>query len=141
MKAWKIASALVALLSIASFLPAFANAGRDTVLAHYLALAKKHDPRFAGFSAKRGSAFFHETHTGGHPETRSCTVCHTQDVRARGRTRAGKMIEPMAVSRTPTRFTDLAKDEKWFFRNCRTVLGRECTPQEKGDFIAFMASQ
>ena len=47
----------------------------------------------------------------------------------------------MAVSVTPDRFTDLAKVEKWFRRNCNTVLGRECTPAEKGDFIAFMTSQ
>ena len=47
----------------------------------------------------------------------------------------------MAVSATPDRFTDLAKVEKWFRRNCNTVLGRECTTEEKGNFIAFMASQ
>ena len=31
--------------------------------------------------------------------------------------------------------------EKWFKRNCKQVLGRECTPAEKGDFITFMMSQ
>jgi len=56
-------------------------------------------------------------------------------------TRAGQAIAPMAVSVTPDRFTDLAKLEKWFRRNCDTVLGRECTSAEKGDYIAFMASQ
>ncbi len=47
----------------------------------------------------------------------------------------------MAVSLTPTRFSDLAKVEKWFSRNCQTVLGRLCTTVEKGDFIAYLASQ
>ena len=55
--------------------------------------------------------------------------------------RAGKVLAPMAVSQTPDRFTDLAKVEKWFSRNCQTVYGRLCTAIEKGDFIAFMASQ
>ena len=34
-----------------------------------------------------------------------------------------------------------AKAEKWFARNCDTVLARACTAQEKGNFIAFMLSQ
>ncbi len=41
----------------------------------------------------------------------------------------------------PNRYTDQAKAEKWFGRNCRNVLRRECTPTEKGDFITFMLSQ
>ena len=45
----------------------------------------------------------------------------------------------MAVSVTPERFTDAAKVEKWFGRNCNTVLGRECTALEKGDFITYLS--
>ena len=55
-------------------------------------------------------------------------------------TRAGKTIEPMAVSASPSRFTDIAKTEKWFGRNCKTVLGRACSAQEKGDFITYLSS-
>ena len=61
--------------------------------------------------------------------------------RLRMRTRAGQAIDPMAVSANSDRFTDFAKDEKWFKRNCSTVLHRECTPTEKGDFISFMVAQ
>lgn len=92
-------------------------------------------------SAARGKAFFFATHTGGKPDTASCTACHGESARSAGRTRAGKPIEPLAVSVTPSRFTDAAKVEKWFGRNCRTVLGRACTAGEKADFIAFMSSQ
>jgi hypothetical protein len=38
------------------------------------------------------------------------------------------------------RFTDPAKVEKWFKRNCNDVLSRACTPQEKADFTAYMIS-
>ena len=93
------------------------------------------------FSAERGKAFFYAKHTGGKPKINSCTVCHTQNPRAPGRTRTGKAIKPMAVSANPMRFTDPRKVAKWFRRNCRTVLGRECTAREKGDFITFMMSQ
>jgi hypothetical protein len=92
------------------------------------------------FSAERGKVFFEANHTGGKPASPSCTTCHGTNPREAGRTRAGKVIEPMAVSTNPQRFTDPAFVEKWFGRNCDSVLGRACTASEKGDFIAFMSS-
>ena len=120
--------------------PAFvlAGAAQEATLQHYAALAKADDAAFAGFSADRGEAFFKAEHGTGNPEITGCTSCHTADPLKEGHTRAGQAIAPMAVSVTPDRFGDLAKVEKWFRRNCETVLGRQCTALEKGDFIAFM---
>ena len=53
----------------------------------------------------------------------------------------GKTIAPMAVSANPERFTDEAKIEKWFRRNCKEVVGRECTAAEKADFLAWLVRQ
>ena len=36
------------------------------------------------------------------------------------------------------RFTDTAKAEKWFRRNCNDVAGRECTAAEKADMLAWL---
>jgi hypothetical protein len=47
----------------------------------------------------------------------------------------------VAVSSTPSRYTDPAKVEKWFKRNCTEVMGRECSAQEKGDWLSFVVSQ
>jgi hypothetical protein len=47
----------------------------------------------------------------------------------------------MAKSVNPQRLTDPGKAEKWFGRNCRWTLGRDCTPQEKGDFVALIRSR
>jgi len=70
---------------------------------------------------------------------RSCASCHTEDLRASGRhVRTGKPIEPLAQSVNAERFTDPAKIEKWFTRNCKWTLGRACTPQEKGDVLRFV---
>jgi cytochrome c peroxidase len=91
-------------------------------------------------SVAQGRALFLGTHAGGRPDTPSCSTCHTQDPRATGRTRAGKLIQPMAPSANPARFTDAANVEKWFGRNCDTVLGRACTAAEKADIIAYLAS-
>ena len=92
------------------------------------------------FSAESGKSFFEIAHVGGKPDTPACTTCHGTDPRQTGRTRAGKTIDPMAVSANPTRFTDPAKVEKWFTRNCDTVLGRSCTADEKGNVIAYLSS-
>jgi hypothetical protein len=52
----------------------------------------------------------------------------------------GKPILALAPSANPQRFTDRAKVDKWFRRNCRDVLGRECTPTEKGDLLTWLLS-
>lgn len=136
-----VAGAFIVAAALLGAVAVQADGGRDTILAALRAQAAKHDPAFAGFSASRGDAFFHARHTGGHPQTPSCTTCHTADPTRPGETRSGKVIEPVAVSRTPTRFTDAEKVAKWFRRNCRSVLGRDCTAQEKGDYITYLAGQ
>jgi len=118
-----------------------ANPARDAILTAFAAAAKQGDPAFAGFSAERGGAFWTAAHAGGKPDTPSCTTCHTPDPTREGQTRAGKQIAPMAVSKTPDRFTDSAKVEKWFGRNCASVLGRDCTAVEKGDVITYLAGK
>jgi cytochrome c peroxidase len=113
-----------------------ANPVRDSLLAGYAAQAG-----VSGFSAEAGQALFLSQNTGGKEATPSCTSCHTNNPATQGRTRVGKVIEPMAVSANPERFTDPEKVEKWFRRNCTSVLGRECTAEEKGNFLTFMISQ
>ena len=92
----------------------------------------------SAFSAARGEALYRQERTSAQGAAIGCFSCHTKDPGQPGRTRAGKTIEPMASAVTPTRFTDPAKTEKWFSRNCRDVLGRACTPEEKGDFVTWL---
>lgn len=114
---------------------------REVQLDKYAAEARAANPAFAGFSAVRGKALHNNPQTGGKADTPSCTTCHRSDPRSTGQTPAGKAIEPMAVSVNANRYTDPAKVEKWFKRNCTEVLGRECTPQEKGDWLSFVIGQ
>ena len=118
-----------------------AAAPRDDILGQYATAAKAASPAFSGFSAKRGETLHISKFTGGKPATPSCTTCHGDSPRSVGRTPAGKSIEPVAVSVSPARYTDPAKVEKWFRRNCTEVLGRECTPLEKGDWLTYVISQ
>ena len=71
----------------------------------------------------------------------ACTSCHAKDPRTAGQTPAGKAIDPVALSASPGRYADSAKVEKWFKRNCNEVLGRQCTTQDKGDWLTFMIRQ
>ncbi|NBQ38979.1 MAG: DUF1924 domain-containing protein, partial [Alphaproteobacteria bacterium] len=120
-------------LSCIVLLPAMAYAGaaQKPIIDSYLAAAKAENAAFSGFSAERGKSFFLAKHDAS-SETPSCTTCHTSDPTKAGQTRAGKDVAPMAVSKTPDRFTDAEKVEKWFTRNCQSVIGRACTAQEKG---------
>ena len=73
---------------------------------------------------------------------RSCATCHTADLTKAGKHAVtGKAIEPMAPSVNAQRLTDPAKIEKWFKRNCRWTMGRECTPAEKTQFVNYIKSQ
>ena len=114
---------------------------REDQLATYDSAAKAANPAFSGFSANRGKTLHTQTFSGGKADTPSCTTCHGKDTRTAGRALTGKAIDPVAVSVTPSRYTDAAKVEKWFKRNCNEVLGRECSAQEKGDWLSFMSGQ
>ena len=133
---------LATLAGVALVGPALADPARDAISAELTAQAEAADASFAGFSAERGEALFRAEQTGGDPETKACTVCHAADPTQSGENfKTGKAIEPMAVSVNPKRYTNADDVEKWFRRNCKQVLGRECTALEKGDFITYMAGQ
>lgn len=93
----------------------------------------------ASLSVQRGAALYRTEHRGRDGQTVSCAGCHTSNPVQPGRTRVGKRIEPLAPAANPQRFTDSAKVEKWFRRNCQDVLQRECSAQEKGDFIVWLS--
>ena len=92
-------------------------------------------PGFQGFSAARGESFFKAKHGG----EWSCASCHTENPVALGKhAKTGKVIDPLAPSANAERFTSPKKVDKWFKRNCNDVLSRICTPQEKGDMLAYL---
>ena len=101
----------------------------------YAAEAASASPGFRGFSAERGRRFF----TTAHGNDWRCASCHTDTPTAEGRHAVtGRALRPLAPAANPMRFTDAAKVEKWFRRNCSDVLGRECTAAEKADVLAWL---
>ncbi|MGB5082819.1 MAG: DUF1924 domain-containing protein [Burkholderiales bacterium] len=92
------------------------------------------------FSPGRGKDFWLKERAGEGGEPMNCVTCHGADLRKQGRhNKSGKAIGPMAPSVNKDRYTDVEKVEKWFLRNCKQVLRRECTPQEKGDVLRYLS--
>jgi hypothetical protein len=118
--------ALCAGLALASAAQALAP---TQILSSYTAQADR------AASAERGQQFF----TSKHGREWSCSSCHGDlPVKIGKHASTGKTIAPMAPAFNPDRFTDGAKVEKWFRRNCNDVVGRECTPAEKADVLAWL---
>ena len=70
---------------------------------------------------------------------RSCVSCHTKDLTQNGKhIKTNKDIKPMSPSVNPERLTQGKKVNKWFKRNCKWTLGRECTAQEKANFLIYI---
>ena len=124
-----IALMSVAILHLAP--PSFASEASDALLEEYG--SEVNDT----FSAQSGEEFWYKDNDG-----RSCTSCHTDSLFAKGRhERTGKVIKPMAPSVNPERLTKVKKIKKWFLRNCKWTIGRECTASEKGDVLLWLSQQ
>jgi uncharacterized membrane protein len=86
-------------------------------------------------NAFKGEDFFKVSHG----QKWQCTSCHGKSPTVSGRhASTDKAIEPLAPAVNTKRFTDSAKVEKWFRRNCKDVLARECTAAEKADVLAWL---
>jgi len=121
---------LTALLAGTALLgPAAQAATPAELLAGYSAQAG------AAASPQRGEQFFNTTHG----KQWSCASCHgTAPTQAGKHASTGKPIGALAPSAHAQRFSDTAKVEKWFRRNCSDVLGRECSAAEKADVMSWL---
>jgi hypothetical protein len=85
--------------------------------------------------AARGEQFF----TSSHGREWTCSSCHGAKPTVPGKhASTGKTIAPLAPRVNSEAFTDEARAEKWFRRNCNDVLGRECSAAEKADVLTWL---
>ena len=88
-------------------------------------------------STEQGQVFFNNKHGG----QWSCASCHGTPPTGDGKhASTGKAIKPLAPAFNPETFTDSARVDKWFRRNCKDVLSRECSAAEKADVMAYLIS-
>ena len=87
--------------------------------------------------AQAGGVFFKSKHGG----EWSCSSCHgTPPTGTVKHANTGKTIPPLAPAFNADSLTNSAKSDKWFRRNCKDVLARECTAAEKADVLAYLLS-
>lgn len=85
--------------------------------------------------ADKGKLFFSTRHGA----EWSCASCHNAPPTTDGKhASTGKAIAPLAPGFNAKAFTETAKVDKWFRRNCKDVLSRECTATEKADVLAYL---
>ena len=124
----------VAFIAVAVLL-ALAGAARAATPAEFLAAYTAEAG--APADAARGRAFF----LAPHGKEWSCASCHGTAPTGNGRhATTAKTIAPLAPAFNAERFTDTAKVDKWFRRNCKDVLARECSAAEKADVLAWLVS-
>ncbi|MDQ3262716.1 MAG: DUF1924 domain-containing protein [Myxococcota bacterium] len=117
-------------------IPEAEAAPRPALLEDYQREAQAETPSFSADPQRGRALYFIEHDKNGKPT--SCATCHTDDARRPGKSPVGKLIEPLAPSANPDRFTDRKQADRWYDRNCKQVLGRVCTPGEKADFLSYL---
>jgi hypothetical protein len=118
---------LVGLVLLGFMGPAFSDTPAE--------LLKGYETQSGKASPARGEQLFIVKHG----KEWSCASCHENPPNHDTKhIVTGKVIKPLSPNANPERFTDQAKVEKWFKRNCNDVLSRECTAQEKADALSWL---
>jgi mono/diheme cytochrome c family protein len=138
MKSSKIVLSL--LFAFASMSAQADVASAEKLADKYATIAKHITPSSTGLSASDGKAFFNREITVKGQQV-ACASCHTANPADTGKhIVTGKPIRPLAPSANPKRFSDTEKVEKEFTDHCNDVIGRDCSAQEKGNFITYLLS-
>lgn len=133
----KFAFVLSVVLGVSS-LPVQADiVGAKQFADQYAAHVKGIDPAYK-LTADAGRAFYVKKYLSKGKEE-SCSSCHTDNPANQGKhSETGKPIQPLSPAVNMKRFSNLQEVEKNFAKHCRDILGRDCTPQEKGDYITYL---
>jgi len=136
----KITTVLAVLLSL-SAISAHADAVTAQKLADkYATIAKNINPNSTGLSVDDGKDFFNREITIKGKQV-ACASCHTANPADNGKhIVTGKPIRPLSPNANEKRFASIDKVEKNFTKHCNDIIGRDCTAQEKGNFIAYLLS-
>jgi len=134
----KLSYILAALLSVTAF-SAQADVETAQKLADkYAVIAKNINPASTGLSAEDGKKFFNRELTIKGQQV-ACASCHTTNPAIEGKhIVTNKPIRPLAPAVNEKRFTSVETVEKNFTKHCNDIIGRDCTAQEKGNYIAYL---
>lgn len=133
----KFAFILFVALGISSWPAQAGVVGAKQFADQYAAHVKGIDPSYK-LTANAGRAFYVKKYTRKGKEE-SCSSCHTDSPANEGKhAESGKPIQPLSPAVNAKRFSNLQHVEENFTKHCQDIIGRDCTPQEKGDYITYL---
>jgi cytochrome c peroxidase len=133
----KLSFSLLALLSLVSFSAQADVTTATQAASDYGRFAKALNPK-STLSAEAGRAFYTKKVVVGNKDI-SCAACHTDNPANSGKhNESGNPIKPMAPSVNPQRFSSVNKSAAAFSKHCRDLYGKDCSAQDKGDFITYL---
>ncbi len=131
-----------ALLSIAAFSANADEVNAEKLAIKYTNIAHVVNPEFKAPSATEGKLFFNRQFKMKNGKEVACASCHTKNPADSGKhIVTGKTIRPLSPSVNTKRFTDLDKVEEKFTEHCNDIVGTDCTPEEKANFIAYLMTE
>lgn len=135
----KYVSILLAAIGAVSFSAQADVASAQKLADKYMVFAKNIDPA-AKASAEAGKTFYTRKIVVKGKEI-SCSSCHTENPAAEGKNvETGKSIKALSPVSNPARFSNLDKVEENFTKHCIDVRGKDCSAQEKADYITYLLS-
>lgn len=108
----------------------------------YTNIAHSVNENFKAPSITDGKIFFNRKITAPNGKEVACASCHTNNPANIGKNLVtGRDIAPLAPRVNTKRFTDLEKVEEKFTEHCNDILGADCSPAEKANFIAYLLTE
>lgn len=108
----------------------------------YTNIAHSVNENFKAPSITDGKIFFNRKITAPNGKEIACASCHTSNPANMGKNLVtGREIAPLAPRVNTKRFTDLEKVEEKFTEHCNDILGADCSPAEKANFIAYLLTE
>lgn len=114
----------------------------------YAAAAKAIDATYIGPSAEEGKVFFNREviqfkgDVNNPGKAIACASCHTANPADVGKhIVTGKQIKPLSPHANKKRFQSIHEVEKNFTKHCNEVVGSDCSPQEKANYIAYLLTE
>lgn len=136
----KIMIAVFGVLFSASALADVTNA--EKLVYKYTNIAHSVNETYQAPSITDGKIFFNRKFKTPSGKEAACASCHTSNPANVGKNIVtGKEIPPLAPRVNTKRFTDLDKVEEEFTKHCNDILGADCAPAEKANFIAYLLTE
>jgi cytochrome c553 len=108
----------------------------------YTNIAHSVNPSYQAPSITDGKIFFNRKFKTPSGKEAACASCHTNNPANVGKNIVtNKEIPPLAPRVNTKRFTDLEKVEEEFTKHCNDILGADCAPAEKANFIAYLLTE